>query len=207
MSGYWRRVFARAWADTTHSFGWNRKTVGTALTWVAALVIAFFQMGFAATIASASAGAALSSIIAGVVLFVWNFFSAQANLYIELSKSSSEKIAALEMALANLKQPPPDYAAVRHIDRLTLREAAFYWCDLPVGRGPMPSNALDWYNALAAAVRKGELDFVPQYSGYVDRAREREHQKSRPHLGTEVTRTALQAFAKRHGCDPVLRDA
>jgi hypothetical protein len=72
----------------------------------------------------------------------------------------------------------------------------------------MPSKVRDWYEALASAVRKGELDFVPDYSGYRDHDREREHQKSGPHLNTVVTRTALQAFAKRHGYDPeFLRDA
>ena len=211
MGNYWRKVFARAWADTKQSFGWNQKTAATVLVAVAGLVVTLFQLGFAATVASAvgllSAGAALSSIIAGVVLFVWNFFSAQANLYIELSKSSGEKIAALESALAELKEPPLDYAAIRHIDRLTFREAAFFWCDLPVGRQSMPSNVSTWYSALQSAVRKGELDFVPEYSGYRDPEREREHQKSRPHLNTVVKRTALQAFAKRHGYDPkFLRD-
>jgi hypothetical protein len=225
MGNYWRKVFARAWADTKQSFGRNQKTAATVLVAVAGLVVTLFQLGFAATVASAvgllSAGAALSSIIAGVVLFVWNFFSAQANLYIELSKSSGEKIAALESALAELKEPPLDYAAIRelkeppldyaairHIDRLTLREAAFFWCDLLVGRQSMPSNVSTWYSALQSAVRKGELDFVPEYSGYRDPEREREHQKSRPHLNTVVKRTALQAFAKRHGYDPkFLRDA
>ena len=212
MGNYWRKVFARAWADTKQSFGWNQKTAATVLVAVAGLVVTLFQLGFAATVASAvgllSAGAALSSIIAGVVLFVWNFFSAQANLYIELSKSSGEKIAALESALAELKEPPLDYAAIRHIDRLTLREAAFFWCDLPVGRQSMPSNVLTWYSALQSAVRKGELDFEPEYSGYRDRGREREHQNGRPYLNTVVKRTALQAFAKRHGYDPkFLRNA
>ena len=104
MGNYWRKVFARAWADTKQSFGWNQKTAAIVLVAVAGLVVTLFQLGFAATVASAvgllSAGAVLSSIIAGVVLFVRNFFSAQANLYIELSKSSGEKIAALESALA-----------------------------------------------------------------------------------------------------------
>ena len=119
-------------------------------------------------------------------------------------------LAALETTLAELKQPPLEYAAIKHIDRMTLREAAFYWCDLPVGRGWMPSNVESWYNALAAAVTKGELKFEAKYSGYEygHGEREYEHQKSRPHLHTEVTRKALQAFAKRHGYDPkFLRDA
>jgi hypothetical protein len=208
---YWRKVFARAWADTKQSFGWNQKTAATVLVAAIGLVVTFFQLGFAATVASAlgllSAGAALSSIVAGAGLFVWNFFSAQANLYVELSKTSSEKIATLESALAKLEEPPPDYTAVRHIDRLTLREAAFYWCDLPPGRS-MPSSVRDWYNALASAVSKGELNFEPKYSGYMRREDERDVQKRNPQLDTIVTRKALQAFAKRHGHDPkFLRDA
>jgi hypothetical protein len=207
MGNYWRKVFARAWADTKQSFGWNQKTAAAVLVWVSSLVVTFFQLGFAATVASAlaslSAAAALSSAIAGCLLFVWNFFSAQANLYLELSKSSGEKIAALETtALAKLKEPPLDYAAIRHIHRLTLREAAFYWCDLPVERGWMPNNVATWSGALQSAVRNGELDFEPVYSAYKDFEKEREHQKRNPHLHTEVTRKALQAFAKMHNYNP-----
>jgi hypothetical protein len=206
---YWREVFARAWADTKQSFGWNQKTAATVLVAAAGLVVTFFQLGFAATVASAvgllSAGAAF--LVAGAVLFVWNFFSAQANLYMELSKTGSEKITALESALANLKKPPPDYAALRHIDRMTLRAAAFYWCDLPPGQS-MPSNVRDWYSALASAVSKGELVFEPTYSAYGHRETERDLEKRNPRLDTIVTREALQMFAKKHGYDPkFLRDA
>ena len=206
---YWRKVFARAWADTKQSFGWNQKTVATALLAIAGIAIVFLQLGFSAALASAAGSfwTALTIIGAGLVLFVWNFFSASASLYNELSKSSGEKIAALELALANLEQPPPDYAAVRHIDRLTLREAAFYWCDLSPGRS-MPSNVRDWYNALASAVSKGELVFEPKHSGYTRPETERDIQKRNPQLDTIVTRKALQAFAKRYSYDPkFLRDA
>jgi hypothetical protein len=206
MGSYWRKVLARAWADTRQSFGWNQKTAATVLGALAMVAVAFFHFGFAAMLTSAIGlfWTALPFAIAGLSLFVWNFFSVPAALHAELG----EKIASLESKLANLEQPAPDYAAIRHIERLTLREAAFYWCDLPVGRQSMPSKVRDWYEALAAAVRKGELDFVPDYSGYMDLDREREYRKSRPHLNTVVTRTALQAFAKMHGHDPkFLRDA
>jgi hypothetical protein len=140
MGKYWRTVFARAWADTKQSFGWNQKTAATVLGALALVAVAFFHFGFAAMLTSAIGlfWTALPIAIAGFSLFVWNFFSVPAALHTELNK----KIAALELALANLEQPPPDYAAVRHIDRLTLREAAFYWCDL--SRGPsMPSSVQD----------------------------------------------------------------
>jgi hypothetical protein len=146
---------------------------------------------------------ALPIVVAGFLLFVWNLFSVPAVLHTELN----EKIAALETALAELKEPPPDYTAIRHIDRLTLREAAFYWCDLSPGPS-MPTIVRDWYNALASAVRKAELNFEPQYSGYGYRETERDIEKRNPKLDTIVTRKALQAFAKKHGRDPkFLRDA
>jgi len=211
MGNYWRKVFARAWADTKQTFGWNHKTVAAVLVVVVGLVVTLLQQGFAATVASALgllSGTALASVVAGIMLFVWNFFSAQANLYIELSKNSGEKITALETALAKLQQPPPDYAAIRHIDRMTLREAAFYWCDLSPGQS-MPSNVREWYEALAATVRKGELTFEPKYHSLGSHNEmERDVQKRNPDLSTIVKRTALQAFAKRHGYDPkFLRDA
>jgi hypothetical protein len=205
--GYWRKVFARAWADTKHSLGWNQKTVWAVLLAAVSIAVTFFQLGLAATVASATAGAALSSLIAGLVLFVWNFFSAPANLYTELSRSSGQKIAALETELAELKEPPPDYAAIRHIDRMTLRVAAFYWCDLSPGYA-MPSNVQQWYGALASAVTRGELNFEPEYHSLGSHNEmERAVQKRNPKLDTIVTRKSLQAFAKKHGYDPkFLRD-
>jgi hypothetical protein len=199
MGTYWRKVFARAWADTKQSFGWNQKTIAAALLALAGLAVAFLHFGFVAALASATGlfWTALPVVIAGFLLFVWNFFSAQANLYIEQSKSSSEKIAALETTLANLEQPPPDYTAVRHIARLTLREAAFYWCDLSSGRS-MPNNVRDWYSALASAVTKGELAFEPKYHSLGSHNEiERDVQKRNPQLDTTVTRKALQAFARQ----------
>jgi hypothetical protein len=72
----------------------------------------------------------------------------------------------------------------------------------------MPNNVRDWYNALASAVTKGELNFEPKYSGYGHLGTERDIQKRNPQLDTIVTRKALLAFAMKHGYDPkFLRDA
>src|SRR5262245_36766645 len=129
--GYWRKVFARAWADTKQSFGWNQKTVATVLVAVVGIGVAFIQLGFAAMLTSATGlfWTALPFVIAGCALFVWNLFSAPASLYAELDKSSREKIAALESRLTKFAEPlPPDYSAWRHVDELNLRDAAFLWC-------------------------------------------------------------------------------
>jgi hypothetical protein len=201
---YWRKVFARAWADTRHSFGWNQKTVAIVLVAIAGVAVVFFQLGFSAALANAAGllWTALPIVGAGVMLFVWNFFAAPPSMHTELG----EKIAALEAALANLRQQPPDYAAWRHVDRLTLRQAAFLWCDLAPSP-TMPSNVRDWYEALASAVRKGALDFEPKYSRLGQFESERVYQKRNPQLDTIVTRKALQGFAKRYSHDPkFLRD-
>jgi hypothetical protein len=103
MLDYWRKVLVRAWADTKHSFGWNQKTVATVLVALAGIAVAFLHFGLVPAIASATGlfWTALPIVIAGFLLFAWNFISALASLYIELSKSSGETIAALELALAN----------------------------------------------------------------------------------------------------------
>ncbi len=204
MGNYWRKVFARAWADTKQSFGWNQKTAAIVLGALAMVAVAFFHFGFAAMLTSAIGlfWTALPIAIAGLSLFVWNFFSVPAVLHTELS----EKIAALESTLTRAEEPPPDNMAWQHVDRLTLREAAFLWCDLSQGRS-MPYNVSAWYSALASAVTKSELNFEPQYSGYGHRETERDIQKRHPKLDTIVTRKGLQAFAKMHGHDPkFLRD-
>jgi hypothetical protein len=171
---------------------------------VAGVVIAFFQLGLGPMLTSAAGvlWTALPFVIAGFVLFVWNFLSVPPVLHTELS----EKLNSLE---SKLGPPAPDYAAWRHVDELNLRDAAFLWCDVPPSPQPMPSNVSAWYSALASAVTKGDLDFVPQYRDRPqDRRLQRDNQKRNPDLSTIVKRTALQAFAKRNGHDPkFLRDA
>jgi hypothetical protein len=72
----------------------------------------------------------------------------------------------------------------------------------------MPNNVAAWYNALTSAVMKGELAFEPRYKGYQSRETEREYQRRNPDYATEVKRTVLQAWAKKHRHDPkFLRDA
>jgi hypothetical protein len=168
--------------------------------------VTFIQLGFAAMLTSAVglSWTALPFVVAGCLLFVWNFFSVPAALDAELGK----KIAALEASLANLQKPPPDYGAWRHVDKLTLREAAFLWCDLPP-EGSMTSNVRAWYEALASAVRKGELNFEYRPSGrMMDRDADFDYQKDNPDLNTKVERTALQSWAKKHNYNPkFLKDA
>jgi hypothetical protein len=209
MGTYWRKVFARAWADTKQSFGWNITTLVSVLVVLAGVVGTLFQLGFGAAFESATGllWPVLPVVGVAFVLFAWNFFSAIID--VELSTRTDQKVAVLQSALANLRQPPPpDYRPWRHVDQLALWEAAFLWCDLSPAVGPMPSNVAAWYGALAAAVTKGELKFVFRDRGYGDSQRHYDNQKRNPELGTSVKRTALQAWAKKHNYDPkFLKDA
>jgi hypothetical protein len=206
MDHYWRRVFKTAWDDTKHSFGWNQKTVAAALIAIAGILVTLFQLGVAAMITSATGLflTALPFAIAGLVLFAWNFFSTPPRLHANLGA----KISALEAALANFEKPPPDYRAWRHVDQLTLGQAAFLWCDLEPSLSVTPKMRA-WLEALKAAVKKGELEFVPEIDPYQPGGedRQRRHQMENAYSNTIVTRSALQQFAKKHGYDPVfLRD-
>jgi len=199
--GYWGKVFARAWTDTKESFGWNQKTLLTVVVAVAGVVGTLFQLGFGAAFASATGLLWIALPVASVafVVFAWNCFSAIID--VELSRRADQKSAAPQ-------QPPPNYEAWRHVDRLTLREAAYLWCDLSP-EGSMPSNVRAWYEALASAVRKGELNLEYRPSGrMMGRDADFDYQKDNPDLNTTVKRTALQAWAKKHNYDPkFLRDA
>jgi hypothetical protein len=205
MDHYWRRVFKTAWDDTKHSLGWNQKTVAAALITIVGVLAALLHFGVAAMITSATGvfWTALPFAIAGLVIFAWNFFSTPPRLDANLRA----KISELEAALANFKKPPPDYRAWRHVDKLTLRQAAFLWCDLePITPGWPPQG---WLTALIAAVKKGELEFVPKIDPYQPGGEDRQriNQMENASGGTLVTRSALQQFAKKHGYDPAfLRD-
>jgi hypothetical protein len=202
MGGYWGKVWRRAWIETKQSFGWNLKTLATALIAGAGGFVTS-RLGMIA-----SATAIFSAAIAILLLFAWNFFSAQAKLYAELSQTSGDKIRELEGAFARIKGRPPDYAAWRHVDELTIWQAAFLWCDLEPSSSSQ-QNAIAWRNALVAAVKKGELEFVhqPAIEG-ISIDGQPEYEKKNARSDTIVTRSALQEFAKRHNHDPTfLRDA
>jgi hypothetical protein len=212
MDHYWRSVLAGAWDKTWRPLGWDRKKVGVALVAVGTVVVAGITLGLAAMITTATGyfWAIAPVAFAAFILFAWGFIETQATLYADLSKTTGAKISELEAALAKTEEPPPpDYSAWRHVDELTLRKAAFLWCDLEPGISVPSPKVRAWLAALRAAVKKGELDFVLKYSYYgPDRSRQRRHQMENPYDDTVVKRSALQQFAKKHGYDPIfLRDA
>jgi hypothetical protein len=91
MDKYWRKVFWQAWADTRQSFGFNQKTVATALVTIVGLVIAYFSTGSATNDGLKLLWYASSVLVAGLVLFAWNFVNAQAAIYTTLASTSTEE--------------------------------------------------------------------------------------------------------------------
>jgi len=125
-----------------------------------------------------------------------------AELYAELYTTGRTRITELEATLAGYQKPPPDYEAWRHVDRLTLREAAFLWCDLSPGPS-MPPNVHAWFNAFSSAIQRGELPFEHQPRAHVHAETERQLEKRNPTLSTVVMRAALQRFAKANDHYPI----
>jgi hypothetical protein len=196
MGGYWSDVLWTAWAETKWPFEWSKKTVAAILTACAVILIAWVRGGFAdmTTALSGYLWIAAAPFLAALVLFVWNIIETQAALYADLARDTKSKVGELESRIKYLEDPPPDYAAWRHVHLLSIKQAAFLWCDL-APRISMPPNVQAWSNALGSAIRKGELDFEPKFSGMMSETTERDVQKRNPHMETIVTRISLQKFA------------
>jgi hypothetical protein len=204
---YWRKVLSGAWDRTYNPLGWNAKKVAVVLIAVGTIVAADVHLGLAAMITSAVGylWIAVPVAFAAIILFVWGFLQTTASLYADLGNTSRTTISELEAALAQYQKPAPDYEAWRHVDRLTLREAAFLWCDLSPGPS-MPPNVQAWFNALSSAIQRGELPFEHQPHAFGHT--ERQLEKKGPTLITVVMRTALQRFARANNHHPIfLRDA
>jgi hypothetical protein len=96
------------------------------------------------------------------------------------------------------------HQAWRHVSKLTLRQAAFLWCDVEPGPS-MSDNVLAWFNAFRSAIQKGDLGFeLSPGSGSV--SERRSYQKNNPNLDTIVTRDQLKAFARQIGDFPMFLD-
>jgi hypothetical protein len=158
--GYRRKVLSGAWNKTYRPLDWNAEKAAVVLVAVGTIILAGVHLGPAAMFASAIGYLWILAPIAfaALVLFIWGCFQTTAELYTELNTTSRMTVAELEAALAGYQKPPPDYEAWRHVDRLTLREAAFLWCDLSPGPS-MPPNVHAWFNAFSSAIQRGELPF------------------------------------------------
>jgi hypothetical protein len=88
---YWQKVFWQAWADTRQSFGLNQKTAASGLVAIVGLFIVYFSTGSAMNDGLKLLWYALSVLVAGLLLFCWNFVNAQAAICSKLALASTEE--------------------------------------------------------------------------------------------------------------------
>jgi hypothetical protein len=215
MEHYWRKVLLRAWADTKSSFGLNQKTATAALIVIVGAVLAYMHTGSLPDDATKSIWYGLSLGVAGVFLFGWNFVAAQAEIFKESSAESATKIAALESAIAERKQPEKaNLDAWTRVKELRLHEAAPLWCDEEPTWPKMSRKAAAWLTVLQDAIQNGDLEHVPKSWDRYETGTESLASRMVPggvsvskrilarSESTVVTRAALIEYAKKSGVVP-----
>jgi hypothetical protein len=206
--GYWGDVTNISWRETKESFGWTKKTAATVLLALGAVITASLKLGLAGMTETAVGyfWIGFAPIFAGLVLFAWNFLEAQGRMYENLTRSCAATNAELQEAVSRSKEAPPNYAAWRHVDEMTLHNAACLWCDIEP-RMSIPPKVRAWLHALESAVKTGDLGFSPKYSNGSLTGPDYIRQQEEAWPETKATRADLKTFATKHGYDPIfLRD-
>jgi len=147
-----------------------------------------------------------------VVAVAWSMFVGTVNLialpaiFIALSKPRTEPNATSPKAQPI---PPPVYEAWRHVEKFIVRDAARLWVGIDPSSGARTTEVDAWIEALCAAIRKGELNFIPtklSLAFAIPRKEELEraiqNQRAEANGGTTVGRDHLVTFAKAHGYRP-----
>jgi len=106
----------------------------------------------------------------------------------------------------------PNYQAWRHVEKFSVFQAAYLWVGREPRGGSLHPDALAWEEALCAAIRTGQMGFIPRrlkpgpYSlddvTSAQIARDKQRQQSNPDSSTEVSREQLKAFAKANNEKP-----
>ena len=120
---------------------------------------------------------------------------------------------ALVIAFHLLKNPPapvvaaapatpapaqPNYSAWKLVSQMNVANASRLWCDIEPGH-PYTRDSMAWATAMLDAIKTGALPIAskPNISKEL-----LEREKLNPTWHTEITREALQAWAKAHGHNP-----
>ena len=184
-------MFSAAWVETKQSFGWTKKTAGTILVALGAILGVYLRNGWTAMTATLADywWVAFGPIVGGIALFAWNFFEVQAKAYRRLE----EKIDRLL-----IEHTEPNYETWKHIPVVTLGQASYLYCD----REPLSGETKDtksWFRALEAAIQTGDLKFIPKDSSHLGYP---EYERKNPTWDTKIRKTELRQFADKHGHSP-----
>ncbi|HZD91395.1 MAG TPA: hypothetical protein VE224_14940 [Pseudolabrys sp.] len=103
---------------------------------------------------------------------------------------------------ARPEQPAPDTPAVsaawKHVNTFSVSDAARLWCDVEPG-ATVTQDVIAWARLLLDAIADGELACV---RGEAPSGRPMSYASDKPHWSTEVTREALQNWARTRGFKP-----
>jgi hypothetical protein len=103
----------------------------------------------------------------------------------------------------------PHYEAWKHLEKFTLREAAYLWIDLEPLAEKNNTEAAAWVEAFCGLIRSDKLAFIPQTRGSsmgrIDSGALR-YQRDNPDSNTEVRREALIEFARTNDYKPKFLD-
>jgi HAMP domain-containing protein len=104
------------------------------------------------------------------------------------------------------KEPPrPNYKAWKHVEKFSIGDAALLWEDIDPNANIRTVFSASWVDAFCAAVRKGEIEFIPKFfSAYSQSERDRieERQRKDADSSTDIPRKELIRFAAKHGERP-----
>jgi hypothetical protein len=84
------------------------------------------------------------------------------------------------------------------VNTLTVSDASRLWCDIEPG-ATATQETIAWGRALLDAIKRGELPILTK-AGASEEAIKRESEN--PNYMTQVSRDALQAWARGHGYAP-----
>ena len=118
---------------------------------------------------------------------------------------------ALIIAFNVLKNPParlativpavsqqPNYSAWKLVSQMNVANASRLWCDIEPGH-PYSRDSMAWATAMLDAIKTGALPIAAKPNMSKELI---ERERANPTWHTEVTREALQLWAKAHGHNP-----
>jgi len=193
MGEYWWKAITEAWKATKHSFGYNSKTIATALVIAGGGLITLANAGLPSVMTSLGTyfwyGVPIG--FAGLILFIWNFIQVQAAMYATVHS----KLRELEIRFVT-----PDLSAWRYRSDFTLCEAAYLFADIPPQEHIIAGgSASAWFGALESEIDSGQLQRI---RGDLDDNHYVLRGKYRAHSGTKIGRDQLQKFADERGVKP-----
>ena len=118
---------------------------------------------------------------------------------------------ALVIAFNVLKNPPahpaasvaimsqqPNYSAWKLVSQMNVANASRLWCDIEPGH-PYSRDSMAWATAMLDAIKTGALPIAARTNMSKELV---ERERANPTWHTEVTREAMQSWAKAHGHNP-----